>query len=81
MLFIFVLLSIVAIPILYFFLGLQVISLGDYVRSGFEKEFRIITEIGRYGEYPDFLYLVIALSTITIGSFLWRAIFSYNART
>lgn len=81
MLFIFVLLSIIAIPILYFFLGLQVISLGDYVRSGFEKEFRIITDIGRYGEYPDFLYLVIALSTITIGSFLWRAIFSYNART
>lgn len=81
MLFIFVLLSIVAIPILYFFLGLQVISLGDYVRSGFEKEFRIITDIGRYGEYPDFLYLVIALSTITIGSFLWRAILSYNART
>ena len=29
---------------------------GDYVRSGFEKEFRIITDIERYGEYPDFLY-------------------------
>ena len=76
MLFIFALLSIIAIPILYFFLGLQVISLGDYIRSGFEKEFRIITDIERYGEYPDFLYLVIALSAITIGSFLWKGIFS-----
>lgn len=76
MLFIFALLSIIAIPILYFFLGLQVISLGDYVRSGFEKEFRIIADIERYGEYPDFLYLVIALSVITIGSFLWKVIFS-----
>lgn len=81
MLFIFALLSIIAIQILYFFLGLQVISLGDYVRSGFEKEFRIITDIERYGEYPDFLYLVIALSAITIGSFLWKAIFSYDSRT
>jgi len=81
MVLIFVLLSVVVIPILYFFLGLQVISLGDYVRSGFKKQFRIITDIGRYGEYPDFLYLVIALSAITIGSFLWKAIFSYDART
>lgn len=48
---------------------------GDYVRSGYEKEFRMITDVERYGEYPDFLYLVIALSAITIGSFLWKAIF------
>ena len=27
---------------------------GDYVRSGYEKEFRMITDVERYGEYPDF---------------------------
>ena len=41
---------------------------GDYVRSGFEKEFRIITDIERYGEYPDFLYLVMPSKKILTNS-------------
>ena len=80
MLLIFALISIVIIPLLCLFLGLQVISLGDYVRSGFTDRFRIITDLSRYHDYPEFLYLVLFLSLMTVVSFLWNALFSYNAR-
>ena len=80
MLLIFAALSIVIIPILYLFLGLQVISLGDYVKTGFTERFRIITDIARYREYPEFLYLILFLCILTTVSFLWNTLFSYNAR-
>ena len=80
MLLIFVVISILIIPLLCLFLGLQVISLGDYVRSGFAERFRIITDPSRYNDYPEFLYLILFLSLMTVASFLWNALFSYNAR-
>ena len=80
MLLIFIVVSIVIIPLLCLFLGLQVISLGDYVRSGFTDRFRILLDYTRYRDYPEFLYLILFLSLMTIISFLWNALFSYNAR-
>ena len=80
MLLLFALISIVIIPLLCLFLGLQVISLGDYVRSGFTERFRIITDPYRYLEYPEFLYLVLFLTLMILLSFLWNTLFSYNAR-
>ncbi len=80
MLLIFALISIMIIPLLCLFLGLQVISLGDYVKAGFTERFRIITDITRYKEYPEFLYLILFLSLMTVVSFLWNTLFSYNAR-
>ena len=80
MLLIFVVISILIIPLLCLFLGLQVISLGDYVKSGFTDRFRIITDPSRYYDYPEFLYLILFLSLMTVVSFLWNALFSYNAR-
>ena len=80
MLLIFIVVSIAIIPILYLFLGLQVISLGDYVKAEFAEGFRIITDIARYREYPEFLYLILFLCILTIVSFLWNTLFSYNAR-
>ena len=77
---VFILLSVLIIPTLCLFLGLQIISLGDFVRSGFEEEFRIIFDIGRYKEYPEFLFPVLALSLLTIVSFLMNTVFSVNAR-
>ena len=80
MLLLFALISIAIIPLLCLFLGLQVISLGDYVRSGFEDRFRIITDPSRYRDYPKFLYLVLFLTLLILLSFLWNTLFSYNAR-
>ncbi len=80
MLLIFALISIAIIPFLCLFLGLQVISLGDYVRSGFADRFRILLDYTRYRDYPEFLYLILFLSLMTIVSFLWNALFSYDAR-
>ncbi len=80
MLLIFAVISIVIIPLLCLFLGLQVISLGDYVRSGFNDRFSILLDYTRYRDYPEFLYLILFLSLMTIVSFLWNALFSYNAR-
>jgi len=80
MLIVFVVISIMIIPLLCLFLGLQMISLGDYVRSGFADNFRIITDLSRYLEYPEFLYLVLFLTVLTVISFLWNTLFSYNAR-
>ena len=77
---VFIILSVIIIPILYLFLGLQVISLGDFVRSGFEHEFRIIFDISRYREYPDFLFPVLALATLTVVSFLMNTVLSSKAR-
>ena len=78
--FIFVILSVLIITALCLFLGLQIISLGDFVRSGFEEEFRIIFDIGRYKEYPEFLFPVLTLSLLTIVSFLMNTVFSASAR-
>ncbi len=80
MLLFFAVISVVIIPLLCLFLGLQVISLGDYVRSGFTERFNILLDYTRYKEYPEFLYLILFLSLMTIVSFLWNALFSYNAR-
>ena len=80
MLLIFALISIVIIPLLYLFLGLQVISLGDYVKAGFTESFRIVTDITRYKDYPEFLHLILFLSLMTVVSFLWNVLFSYSAR-
>lgn len=80
MLLIFIVVSIMIIPFLCLFLGLQVISLGDYFRSGFNDRFRILLDYTRYRDYPEFLYLILFLSLMTIVSFLWNALFSYNAR-
>ena len=77
---VFILLSVLIIPALCLFLGLQIISLGEFVRSGFEEEFRIIFDINRYKEYPEFLFPVLALSLLTIVSFLMNTVFSANAR-
>ncbi len=76
----FVLISVLIIPILYLFLGLQVISLGDFVRSGFEHEFRIIFDINRYKEYPDFLFPVLVLAALTVASFLMSTVLSSRTR-
>ena len=78
---VFVLLSVLIIPILCLFLGLQVIALGDFVKSGYEQEFRIIYDIGRYKEYPDFLFSVFVLIGIIMISFLMSVIFSATARS
>ena len=75
-----IILSVIIIPILYLFLGLQVMSLGDFVRSGFEHEFRIIFDISRYREYPDILLPVLALATLTVISFLMNTVLSSKAR-
>ncbi|MBQ1324134.1 MAG: hypothetical protein IIY30_10120, partial [Erysipelotrichaceae bacterium] len=77
---VFILLSVLIVPTLCLFLGLQIISLGDFVKSGFEEEFSIILDIGRYKEYPDFLFPILALSLMTIVSFLMNTVFSANAR-
>ncbi|MBR2788966.1 MAG: type IV secretory system conjugative DNA transfer family protein [Erysipelotrichaceae bacterium] len=77
---VFILLSVLIIPILFLFLGLQVISLGDFVKSGFEQEFRIIFDISRYREYPDFLLPVLLLAALTVVSFLMNTVFSSRAR-
>ena len=77
---VFVLLSLIVIPVLCLFLGLQVIALGDFVKSGFEQEFRIIFDINRYREYPDFLFPVLAVAVLMAGSFLMNTVFSANAR-
>ena len=78
--FIFIILSVLIIPALCLFLGLQIISLGDIVKSGFEEEFRIIFDISRYKEYPEFLFPVLGLSLLTIVSFLMNTVFSANAK-
>ena len=78
--FIFIILSVLIIPALCLFLGLQIKSLGDCVKSGFEEEFRIIFDISRYKEYPEFLFPVLGLSLLTIVSFLMNTVFSANAR-
>lgn len=78
---VFVLLSILIIPILCLFLGLQVIALGDFVKSGYEQKFRIIYDIGRYKDYPDFLLSVFVLIGIIMISFLMSMIFSATARS
>ena len=77
---VFILLSVLIIPILYLFLGLQIISLGDFVKSGFEQEFRIVFDISRYKEYPDFLFPVLALAVLTVVSFLMSTVLSSKAR-
>ena len=80
MLLLFALISVVIIPLLCLFLGLQVISLGDYVKAGFTDRYRILMDYTRYREYPEFLYLILVLSLVTVISFLWNTLFSYNAR-
>ena len=77
----FVLLSVLFIPALYLFLGLQVISLGDFVKSGFEQEFRIVFDINRYKEYPEFLFPILAMAALTVFSFLMNTVLSSKART
>lgn len=80
MVFLFVLLSMVLIPFLVFILGLQVIALGDYLKSGFTEPFRFETNFSRYFEYREFLYLAIFIILLSIGSLLWNTIFSSRAR-
>lgn len=80
MLLLFTLISILIIPLLCLFLGLQVISLGDYVKAGFTEGFRILLDYTKYREYPEFLYLILVLSLVTVLSFLWNTLFSYNVR-
>ena len=80
MVLLFSLISIVIIPLLCLFVGLQVISLGDYFRSGLTDTFRIIFDINRYREYPDFLYLVLFIALMTILLFLWNVLFSKQAK-
>lgn len=80
MVLLFSLVSIVIIPLLCLFVGLQVISLGDYFKSGFTETFRIIFDLKRYLEYPDFLYLVLFIALMTILLFLWNVLFSNKAK-
>lgn len=77
---VFILMSVLIIPTLCLFLGLQIIALGDFVKSGFEEGFRIIFDIGRYKEYPEFLFSVIGLALITELSFLMNTVFSADVR-
>lgn len=76
----FIVLSVLIVPTLYYLLGLQVISLGDFVKSGFEGQWRIIFDFSRYREHPEFFYLIAFLSLMTVTSFLWNALFSISAR-
>lgn len=77
---VFVLISVLIIPMLYLFAGLQIISLGDYVRSGFTDKFRIIFDLNRYREYPEFLFLIVLLAGLTVISFVWNVLFSRASR-
>ena len=77
---VFVLISLVMIPLLYLFVGLQIISLGDCVRSDFTQEFRMILDLSRYREYPEFLFSILLLAAMTVVSFLWNMLFSRAAK-
>ena len=77
---VFVIVSIILIPIVCLFLGLQVIALGDFVKSQFTKPFAIETNLSRYLDYKEFLWLVITIILVAIFSLLWNSLFSKNAR-
>ena len=77
---IFVLISMLLIPVLYLFVGLQVISLGDYVRSGFKGEMKLLFDVYRFREYPEFFMLVVFLIGATILIFLANVLFVRSSR-
>ena len=81
MIIVFVILSCILIPILYIFLGLQLIALGDFVKSGLDVNcLRIVTDPRRYLEYKEYLYLILFLIVLTIFSLLWNTLFSQRAK-
>ena len=67
-------LSLLLIPALYLLLGLHIISLGDYVKSGFQEPFKLLFDISRYKEFPEFVNLIEFLIALMIASFLWAAL-------
>ncbi len=71
----FVLFSLVFIPLLYLFLGLQVIALGDFLRSGMEEELKLCLDASRYLEFPQFLKLILFLSLLSLVFFLLELLF------
>jgi len=78
---IFLILSCLLIPVLYLFLGLQVIALGDFVKSGLDmSQLKIVTDLNRYLEYKEFLYLIIFLIVMTISVMFWNLVFSPKAK-
>ncbi len=81
MVILFVILSCILIPILYTYIGLQLIALGDFVKSGFNMDhFRFVTDVRRYLEYKEYMYLIMFLTVLTISSLLWNTLFSARAR-
>ena len=81
MVILFVVLSCILIPILYIFIGLQLIALGDFVKSGYDfNQLHLVTDVRRYLEYREYMYLIIFLILLTISSVLWNTIFSSRAR-
>ena len=63
------------------FLGLQVIALGDFVRSGFAQGWKMLWDFERYLGYPEFLCLVLFVALLSDVSFLYNVPFSRNGRT
>ncbi len=81
MIILFVIISCLLIPVLYVYLGLQVIALGDFVKSGFDtNQLHFVTDINRYLEYREFMYLIMFLIVLTIVSLLWNTLFSPKAK-
>lgn len=80
MIYIFIIVSIILIPIVCLFLGLQVIALGDFVKAQFNEPFHLVLDLKRYLEYKEFLVLVLVIIVIAILSLLWNCLFSRNAR-
>ena len=62
MIIVFVIISCILIPIMYLYLGLQLIALGDFVKSGLDvNHLHFVTDPRRYLEYKEYMYLILFL--------------------
>lgn len=81
MIIVFVIISCILIPIMYLYLGLQLIALGDFVKSGLDvNHLHFVTDPRRYLEYKEYMYLILFLTVLTIFSLLWNTLFSEKAK-
>ncbi|MBR4609669.1 MAG: hypothetical protein IKO38_04390, partial [Erysipelotrichaceae bacterium] len=61
---------------MYLYLGLQLIALGDFVKSGLDvNHLHFVTDPRRYLEYKEYMYLILFLTVLTIFSLLWNTLF------
>ena len=76
----FLLFSFFFIPLLTCFTGLQLIALGDYVKSEFNEPFQFEFNVFRYLEYKEYMYLIMFITLLAMISIFWTTVFSRRAR-